>query len=139
MELLRGHVASDLEVSTCGDVLPHHVASDVQGATRLDTFRLQRSCNASRARSAELLDGDVAITAAGPGDARDLRHERALDLRASSRFELHRPNRVPGHDARSDDLDRLVAQLRPDAGELHRPHRVLRGPRRLLRGLRGAL
>src|SRR5207245_7649880 len=45
-----------------------------------------------------------------------------LDPRAPCGFALHRLDRVPGHDAAAEDLDRLLAELRSHAREVHGAH-----------------
>src|SRR3989449_9381419 len=95
-----------------------------------------------RSRGSEFLHVHVGIEDAGSGDPGGLRLQRTLDPRAPGGLELHRLDRVPGHDAAAENLDRFLAQLRSEPREVHGAHRLadrMSGALRMAGGLRGRL
>src|SRR3989441_4655371 len=113
----------DGQRTTRGNLLGLDGAVDLERAARLDLFGLQTPGDSRRARRAEFLHMHVGLEDAGPGDARRLGLQGTLDPRASGGLELDRLDRVAAHDAAAEDLDRLLAQLRPDPREIDRTHR----------------
>src|SRR5213083_1611929 len=134
-------------ISTSSAVRPWSIRTeplDLEGSARLDGFRVQVPRDADGTRRPELLDLHVTFETTSACDARHFCDEGSLNPGAPGRPELDRLHGVPAHDAAPDDLDRLVAQLRPcaDAGKVHRAHRLADRTSRVARGagrVRGSL
>src|SRR2546426_510620 len=100
---------------------PDLFALDERGGRRLeldlfafDALGLQIPGDSRRARRAEFLHMNVGLEDAGPGNAGGLGLQGTLDPRAPRGLEFDRLDRVPAHDTAAEDLNRLLAQLRPD-------------------------
>src|SRR5947209_2503700 len=133
LKFLGGDSALDGQRTTRGNLLGLDGAVDLERAARLDLFGLQTPGDSRRARRPEFLHMHIGLEDAGPGDARGLGLQRTLDPRTPRRLELDRLDRVPAHDAAAEDLDRLLAQLRPDSREIDRTHRFANDVTRMLR------
>src|SRR5438128_2598401 len=132
-KFLGGDSPLDGQRTTRGNLFGLDGAVDLERAARLDLFGLQTPGDSRRARRPEFLHMHIGLEDAGPGDARGLGLQGTLDPRTARRLELDRLDRVPAHDAAAEDLDRLLAQLRPDSREIDRTHRFANDVTRMLR------
>src|SRR3989475_5093170 len=124
------------------NLLRGNEAVDLKRTARLDFLGFQVPRDAGRSRGSEFLHVHVGIEDAGPGDPGGLRLQRTLDPRAPGGLELHRLDRIPGHDSAAENLDRFLAQLRSEPREVHGAHRFadrMSGVLCMAGGLRGRL